>query len=119
MPDDCRPQSLEEGYAIQEALAAQHGGELIGWKIAATSANGQRHIGVSEPLGGRLFAQFCHPDGARLPAGPLHMRVAEAEFAFRMAKDLPPRRRPLRDRGGDGGGRHAAPRHRGAGFALS
>jgi 2-keto-4-pentenoate hydratase len=91
LPDDRRPQSLEEGYAIQEALAAQHGGEVIGWKIAATSANGQRHIGVSEPLGGRLFAKFCHPDGARLPAGPLHMRVAEAEFAFRMAKDLPPR----------------------------
>ena len=91
LPDDCRPQSLEEGYAIQEAMAAQHGGEVIGWKIAATSANGQRHIGVTEPLGGRLFAQFCHPDGARLPAGPLHMRVAEAEFAFRMARDLPPR----------------------------
>lgn len=91
LPDDCRPQSLEEGYAIQDAVAAHFGGELIGWKIAATSANGQRHIGVSEPLGGRLFGKFCHPDGARLPAGPLHMRVAEAEFAFRMARDLPPR----------------------------
>ena len=91
LPDDCRPQSLEEGYAIQDALAAQHGGEVIGWKIAATSANGQRHIGVSEPLGGRLFAKFCHPDGARLPADTMHMRVAEAEFAFRMANDLPPR----------------------------
>ncbi|MCI0429026.1 MAG: fumarylacetoacetate hydrolase family protein [Rhodospirillales bacterium] len=94
LPDDCRPQSLEEGYAIQDAMAAHHGGEVIGWKIAATSANGQRHIGVSEPLGGRLFTKFCHPDGARLPAGPLHMRVAEAEFAFRMARDLPPRATP-------------------------
>jgi len=91
LPDDCRPQSLEEGYAIQDAMAAHHGGEVIGWKIAATSTEGQRHIGVSEPLGGRLFAAFCHRDGARLPAGGLHMRVAEAEFAFRMAKDLPPR----------------------------
>jgi len=91
LPDDCRPQSLEEGYAIQDAMAALHGGELMGWKIAATSTEGQRHIGVAEPLGGRLFGKFCHPDGARLPAGKLHMRVAEAEFAFRMAKDLPPR----------------------------
>ncbi len=91
LPDDCRPHSLEEGYAIQDAMAALHGGELIGWKIAATSTEGQRHIGVTEPLAGRLFAEFCHPDGARLPAGKLHMRVAEAEFAFRMAKDLPPR----------------------------
>jgi 2-keto-4-pentenoate hydratase len=91
LPDECRPHSLEEGYAIQEAIAERHGGEAIGWKIAATSSAGQRHIGVTEPLGGRLFARFCHPDGARLPAGKLHMRVAEAEFAFRMARDLPPR----------------------------
>jgi len=91
LPEECRPHSLEEGYAIQDAIAADHGGETVGWKIAATSAEGQRHIGVSEPLGGRLFARFCHGDGARLPAGGLHMRVAEAEFCFRMAKDLPPR----------------------------
>jgi 2-keto-4-pentenoate hydratase len=91
LPAECRPHSVEEGYAIQDALASNHGGEVIGWKIAATSTEGQRHIGVSEPLGGRLFARFCHGDGARLPAGGLHMRVAEAEFCFRMARDLPPR----------------------------
>jgi 2-keto-4-pentenoate hydratase len=93
LPQECRPRSVEEGYAIQDAIASNHGGEIIGWKIAATSTEGQRHIGVSEPLGGRLFARFCHGDGARLPAGGLHMRVAEAEFCFRMARDLPPRGR--------------------------
>jgi len=93
LPEECRPHSVEEGYAIQDAIASNHGGEVIGWKIAATSTEGQRHIGVSEPLGGRLFARFCHGDGARLPAGGLHMRVAEAEFCFRMARDLPPRGR--------------------------
>ena len=91
LPQACRPLSLEDGYAIQAAMAEDHGGDIIGWKIAATSAAGQRHIGVTEPLGGRLFARFCHRDGARLPAGGLHMRVAEAEFCFRMARDLPPR----------------------------
>jgi len=94
LPEDCRPLSLEEGYAVQEAIATRHGGDVIGWKIAATSSAGQRHIGVTEPLGGRLFAKFRHGNGARLPAGGLHMRVAEAEFAFRMAKDLPPRGNP-------------------------
>lgn len=91
LPQDCRPVSIEEGYAIQDAIAANHGDDVIGWKIAATSAEGQRHIGVSEPLGGRLFARFCHGDGGRLRAGALHMRVAEAEFCFRMARDLRPR----------------------------
>jgi 2-keto-4-pentenoate hydratase len=91
LPEDCRPRSVDEGYAVQDAMAANHGGEVIGWKIAATSVAGQRHIGVTEPLAGRLFARFRHGDGARLPAGGLHMLVAEAEFCFRMARDLPPR----------------------------
>jgi 2-keto-4-pentenoate hydratase len=91
LPAACQPHDLDEGYAIQAAMAQHHGGNLIGWKIAATSVAGQRHIGVEAPLGGRLFAAFCHGDGARLPAGGLHMRVAEAEFAFRLERDLPPR----------------------------
>lgn len=93
LPDGCRPRTLDEGYLVQDTLAAKHGGACIGWKIAATSSEGQRHIGVSEPLGGRLFSRFCHADGARLPAAGLHMRVAEAEFAFRMGADLPARGR--------------------------
>ncbi len=91
LPADCRPSSLAEGYAIQDAMAAAAGQKVVGWKIAATSAAGQRHIGIDEPLGGRLFANFVLQDGALLPAAPLHMRVAEAEFAFRMARDLAPR----------------------------
>ena len=64
---------------------------LWGWKIAATSTAGQRHIGVDGPLAGRLLAEMVHADGATLPFGANRMRVAEAEFAFRMARDLPPR----------------------------
>jgi 2-keto-4-pentenoate hydratase len=93
LPLSCRPRDLAAGYAIQDAIAVHHGGELIGWKIAATSADGQRHIGVREPLSGRLFAAFCRGDGAGVPAAGLHMRVAEAEFAFRIARDLPNRGR--------------------------
>jgi 2-keto-4-pentenoate hydratase len=61
---------------------------VVGWKIAATSVAGQRHIGVTEPLAGRLFEKFMLADGARRPARPLHMKAAEAEFAFKMARDL-------------------------------
>jgi 2-keto-4-pentenoate hydratase len=94
LPDDCRPQTLDEGYAVQDAMAMACGQPVVGWKIAATSAAGQKHIGVSEPLGGRLFADFVLKDGALLPTAPLHMRVAEAEFAFKMGRDLPPRKTP-------------------------
>jgi 2-keto-4-pentenoate hydratase len=93
LPEDCRPKRLRDGYEIQRELETLQGA-AIGWKIAATSTAGQQHIGVDAPLAGRLFKRFAHGDGARLPAGHLHMRVAEAEFAFKMAQDLPARGEP-------------------------
>ena len=91
LPPDLRPIDLEQGYAIQEAMVAVADQPTFGWKIAATSAAGQKHIGVTEPLAGRLFKSFVLADGGHRPAGPLHMKVAEAEFAFAMARDLGPR----------------------------
>jgi len=91
LPDHLRPRTLAEGYAIQDAMVASAAQPVSGWKIAATSKAGQAHIGVTEPLAGRLFKNFILEDGASLAAAPLHMKVMEAEFAFRMARDLPPR----------------------------
>ena len=94
LPADCRPRDLAEGYRVQAALAALAASPLLGWKIAATSAAGQRHIGVDEPLAGRLFERFARGDGATPSIGGNRMRVAEAEFAFRIGHDLPPRALP-------------------------
>jgi 2-keto-4-pentenoate hydratase len=91
LPDHLRPHTLAEGYAIQDAMVAIAAQPILGWKIAATSKAGQAHIGVTEPLAGRLFKNFVVADGALLPAAPLHMKVMEAEFAFRMGRALPPR----------------------------
>ena len=91
LPEHLRPHSLVEGYAIQEAMVATAAQPVLGWKIAATSKAGQEHIRVTEPLAGRLFKDFVVPDGARLPAAPRHMKVMEAEFAFRIGRTLPPR----------------------------
>jgi 2-keto-4-pentenoate hydratase len=94
LPAHCRPMSLAEGYAVQDAMTALSRQTVFGWKIAATSAAGQHHIGVSEPLAGRLFADFVLNDGGVLDAGPMLMRAAEAEFAFRLGRDLPSRADP-------------------------
>lgn len=91
LPEPLRPATPAEGYAIQAQLERLSAKPLWGWKIAATSAAGQAHIGVDRPLAGRLLAEMVHADGATLPFGANRMRVAEAEFAFRMARDLPPR----------------------------
>jgi 2-keto-4-pentenoate hydratase len=95
LPADCRPQSLEQGYAVQAALAARCGQPVAGWKIAATSTAGQTHIAVDGPLAGRLFADRISRHGSTIPLGPANiMCVAEAEFAFMLAEDLPPRPEP-------------------------
>lgn len=94
LPEPLRPATRAEGYAVQAHLEALSAQPLRGWKIAATSEAGQRHIGVDGPLAGRLLAEMVHPDGAVLPFGANRMRVAEPEFAFRMGRDLPPRAAP-------------------------
>jgi 2-keto-4-pentenoate hydratase len=89
-----RPQDRAAGYAIQAALAGQFPGKLFGWKIAATSEAGQKHINVGGPLAGRIFAETVIPDSGTASMKGNEMRVGEAEFAFRFARDLPPRGDP-------------------------
>lgn len=91
LPDDMRPQSRDDGYGIQAHLEPRSAKAIFGWKIAATSEQGQAHIGVDGPIAGRLLAERAYADGDQLRFGANHMRVAEPEFAFRMARDLAPR----------------------------
>lgn len=91
LPEGCRPATRAQGYAIQAHLEARSARPLAGWKIAATSQAGQRHIGVDGPLAGRILAEMVFPDGATVPFGANRMRVAEAEFVFRMGRTLAPR----------------------------
>lgn len=94
LPVRCRPHGRAEGYAIQAEVARLSGQSVAGWKIAATSAAGQRHIGVDGPLAGRLLSgRFVIP-GSTIELAGNRMRVAEAEFAFRMAAPLPGRSTP-------------------------
>ena len=91
LPAHCRPQSRAEGYAIQAELAALSGQDRVGWKIAATSVAGQQHVQIDGPIAGCLLAARALEDGARVALAGNHMKVAEAEFAFRMGANLPRR----------------------------
>lgn len=94
LPDGCRPSTMADGYAAQRALAAASGEAVVGWKIAATSIGGQRHINVDGPIAGRLLASRVHHGPCAVPFGANRMAVAEAEFAFVMGADLPARTNP-------------------------
>jgi 2-keto-4-pentenoate hydratase len=94
LPEQCRPATRAEGYAMQAEFDRLSGNTRVGWKIAATSAAGQRHIGVDGPLVGRIFATRMHKPGAVVPLVQNRMRVAEPEFAFRFGRTLAPRATP-------------------------
>jgi 2-keto-4-pentenoate hydratase len=94
IPQAHRPQTRVEGYQVQARVAKLSTQGLFGWKIAATSAAGQQHIGVDGPLAGRLLSNRAFDSGATVSLANNIMKVAEAEFAFRMARDLPPRAQP-------------------------
>jgi 2-keto-4-pentenoate hydratase len=95
IPGAIRPVSRADGYAVQATLERRSAVPLYGWKIAATSVAGQKHINVDGPLAGRLLRERAFDSGASVPFGANHMRVAEAEFAFRMGRDLTPQWGPF------------------------
>jgi 2-keto-4-pentenoate hydratase len=94
LPDDCRPRSRSEGYEVQAAIEARSAHPVFGWKVAGTSPAGQRHINVAGPIAGRLLRERVHASESRLSLARNRMAVAEPEFAFRMRRDIPPRRQP-------------------------
>jgi 2-keto-4-pentenoate hydratase len=89
-----RPRDRADGYAVQAELEKTSREKLFGWKIAATSVAGQKHINVAGPLAGRILAETVIADGGTASMAGNAMRCGEPEFAFRMARDLSPRAAP-------------------------
>lgn len=83
-----RPQTRAQGYQTQQALFSATQDSTYGWKIAATSVAGQKHIGVTGPLAGRLLQSRRSGPGAKISLQGNVMRVMEAEFAFHIAQDI-------------------------------
>ncbi|MDP6787953.1 MAG: hypothetical protein QF830_03125 [Rhodospirillales bacterium] len=88
LPEDCRPASAEEGFAIQQALNDRLGRETVGWKLAHSSPPVMARIGVTTPPPGRLFAQTVKNTPAVYGRHELHAPRLEPEFAFLLASDL-------------------------------
>lgn len=93
LPTALKPRTRAAGYAIQAHLEGYSSHPRAGWKIAATSAAGQKHINVDGPLAGRLLAERIHPDGAEISLAGNRMQVVEPEFAFRFGAAVPARGR--------------------------
>jgi 2-keto-4-pentenoate hydratase len=89
-----QPCTLEEAYAIQQALIAAWPDQVFGWKVGATSLEVQELFGISEPVYGPVFQNTIFESPATLSASHFAHRLLEAEFTFRFGKRLPARPAP-------------------------
>ncbi len=94
LPEACRPATMADGYAIQEAFVASFGQPVAGWKVGCTAEASQRLFGIEEPFYGPVLAPLVFASPAELPAAGFPMRGIECEFAFQLAADFEPREEP-------------------------
>jgi 2-keto-4-pentenoate hydratase len=82
LPVALRPANLEEAYFIQGRIALAYG-EIGGWKVGAPTAD-------ASPMFAPMPRAWIASNDAQLD-GKHRFRGLEAEIAFLMGKDLPPR----------------------------
>tara|TARA_B100000767_G_scaffold47278_1_gene41962 strand:- start:5523 stop:6296 length:774 start_codon:yes stop_codon:yes gene_type:complete len=91
-PYDISPKTRKDAYEIQKCYEKFSNLGVMGWKIAATSIEGQNHIGVSGPLAGRILKERVFTPKDKLNFAGNKMAVAEPEFAFKMGATFKPRK---------------------------
>jgi len=86
LPPALSPTTIDGAYAIQDAVIRRLGG-VAGWKVGARAPDAEP---ICAPIPtGRTFAS-----PKRFGPNELRLRGIEAEIAFRIGRDLPPRSRP-------------------------
>lgn len=93
IPPAFRPDTLDEGYAVQAAarplIAARGRGAPVGWKIGSTSPPMQAALGIPFPCAGALYAGTVHHGHATVARADYSKPGLECEIAVRLAADLP------------------------------
>lgn len=82
LPADLRPRSPDDTYAIQRRVA-EVCGPIGGWKVGGAAG--------TTPLCAPMPAAWTTGDGVSRSGQTHRLRLVEAEVAFRLGDDLPPR----------------------------
>ena len=86
LPDACRPATVADAHAIQDATTA-----ALGKAVGAYKANAPAD---GEPNRGVIYEGTIHASPARMPVADVPACGVEGEVAFIFRRDLPPRARP-------------------------
>lgn len=93
---------VDDAYSIQKhgiATKIAQGRTIVGHKIGLTSAAIQKQLGVDQPDFGAITDEMVVPNRGTIALDSLISPRVEAEFAFRLGKDVPtsPSREQLLD----------------------
>ncbi len=91
LPEDCKPETLADGYAVQERLLRLLKTPAVGWLLALTNPAMQRIYHSDVPYYGRVLGPNLYWSPQHLDSEKLLTIILECEVAFQMAADLPPR----------------------------
>jgi 2-keto-4-pentenoate hydratase len=86
LPANLQPQSLDGAYAIQDRMIAALG-DIGGWKVGAPSPD-------ATPMYAPMPLAWIAASGSVLAGDRWRYRGLEAEIAFLVGRDLPPRAQP-------------------------
>jgi len=91
LPAGLAPKDEAEATEIGQAIIAANPHPIGGWKIGATGEAPQKAMGLTQPFVGAIRAANVVKSPARFAFADLNRPIIESEYAFRLAKDLPPR----------------------------
>ena len=92
LPEDCRPATLEEAYAVQAVLnqrLAETHGPACGRKIGCTTPVMQRYLEITHPCAGALYERRTHAGPATVKHADHWRPGVECEIAVRLGRTLP------------------------------
>lgn len=98
LPDELAPRTIAEAHLIQDAfvaLRAQKLGGIAGYKLALTSAEMRRFVGVDEPQTGMMLESTLRRSPARVKAADYVRLIVEFEIGLQIGDDLPVADRPF------------------------
>ncbi len=87
-PPGAEPPTLNDAYAVQDALVARLDRPHAGWKIGCTSKLAQEMSNTNEPFFGRMFADSTFDTPATVESGSFFQPIVEPEIAFKLGRDL-------------------------------
>jgi 2-keto-4-pentenoate hydratase len=92
LPEEYAPQSVEDGYRIQdelhEVLSKARLGAIVGHKIGCTTKVMQAYLSIDQPCAGGIFERTVHRRDVTLRHGDFVRVGVECELAVRLARPL-------------------------------